>query len=146
MTYLLDTNVLSELIKRRKNAGVLDWLAATRRADHHVSAMSIGEIRRGIRILQLRNDHTQAGRYEQWLVSALSEFAERIVPVSADAAQRWGHHDARRPMPIVDGLIGATAEVNDWTIVTRNVGDFEHLPVRLLNPFSPDPHDDEEPR
>jgi predicted nucleic acid-binding protein len=136
MTFLLDTNVVSELIKRRKNPGVLDWLAATSRHDHHLSVMSVGEIRRGISLLRLRNDHEQAGRVERWLAETVRDFAHRIVPVSVDAAQRWGHQDAVRPMPITDGLIGATAAAHEWTLVTRNTRDFEHLGVPLLNPFT----------
>lgn len=136
MTYLLDTNILSELIKRRKNAGVLDWLAATSALDHHVSVLSIGEIRRGISLLQIRNDHAQAARYETWLASTLTQFADRIVPVDTEIAQHWGHSDAVRPMPTADALIGATAAVRGWSLVTRNTKDFEPLQIRLINPFT----------
>ena len=136
MSYLLDTNVLSKLVKRRKNTGVLDWLAATEGADHHVSVMSIGEIRRGIGLLRLRSDHLQAERFATWLDKTIAEFGTRIVPVTTAIAEQWGHYDARRPRPIVDGLIGATAAAYGWTLVTRNTKDFAHLDVPLLNPFS----------
>jgi toxin FitB len=136
MTYLLDTNILSELIKRRKNAGVLDWLAATSTLEHHISVLSIGEIRRGISLLQIRHDHAQAGRYEAWLEGTIAEFTDRIVPLDIGIAQRWGHSDAVRPMPTADALIGATAALHDMTLVTRNVKDFQPLGIRLLNPFT----------
>lgn len=136
MSYLLDTNVVSELIKKRKNPGVLDWLASTSTQDHHVSVMSIGELRRGITRLELRNDHIQAERYEHWLVETVRIFADRIVPVSTEVAEHWGRRDAAAPIPIVDGLIGATAAVRGWTLVTRNIRDFRHVGVELLNPFS----------
>jgi toxin FitB len=138
MTYLLDTNILSELVKGRKNPGVLDWLASTTQRDHHVSAMSMGELRRGVGRLELRNDRRQAARLGSWLEETLIDYDDRIVPVTADVALRWGHHDAARPTSVADGLIGATAEVHGWTLVTRNVKDFEHLPIELHNPFTPE--------
>lgn len=136
MSYLLDTNVLSELVKRRKNTGVLDWLTATEGADHHVSVMSIGEIRRGIELLRLRRDRLQAERFAAWLDKTIAEFGTRIVPVTTAIAEQWGHYDARRPRPIVNGLIGATAAAYGWTLVTRNVKDFADLGVDLHNPFT----------
>lgn len=136
MTYLLDTNVLSELVKQRKNPGVLDWFAGTHRGDHHVSVMTFGELRRGVRRLELRNDTAQARRFAGWLDSTVTEYAGRIVPVTVDVAQRWGILDARRPTPVADGIIGATAAARGMTLVTRNVKDFQHIGVPLLNPFS----------
>ena len=136
MTYLLDTHVLSELVKQRKNPGVLDWFAGTRRGDHHVSVMSVGELRRGLRRMELRNDVAQATKFAGWLDATLVEYAERIVPVTADVAQRWGILDARRPTPVANGLIGATAAAHGWTMVTRNTKDFQHIGVPLLNPFT----------
>jgi predicted nucleic acid-binding protein len=137
--YLIDTNVLSEQRKREPNSGVTAWFDATRTADVRLSVITIGEIRRGITLLQLRQDLTQAGHFERWLSVTLEHFDERIVPVTEAAAQRWGEYDARRPTG--DGLIGATAAVHGWTLVTRNTKDFRHIGVELLNPFT-----DEEPR
>lgn len=136
MSYLLGTNIVSELVKRRKNPGLLDWLASANRGDRYLSVITLGEIRRGIHILERRNDHGQATRLEDWLAETTSEFADRIVPVTVEVADRWGRYEAERPMPTADALIGATAEVHGWTLVTRNTKDFEHLNLRLLNPFT----------
>ena len=136
MSYLLDTNVISELVKRRRNPGVLDWLASTSRRDHYLSVITLGEIRRGVRALELRNDREQATRLEGWLVETTASFADRIVPVTVEVAERWGRYEAERPMPAADALVGATAAVHRWMLVTRNVKDFEHLDLGILNPFT----------
>ncbi len=101
-----------------------------------LSVITIGEIRRGIAKLQSRNDHRQAAAYESWLASAQGLFADRLVAVSVEAAEEWGHSGAHHPGSMADGLIAATAKVRGWTVVTRNVKDFEATGVRLLNPFT----------
>lgn len=136
MSFLLDTNVLSELVKRRKDPGVLDWLAVTHATEHYVSVLTIGEIRRGIRRLQHRGDHQQAARLELFLAGVRAEYEERIIPVTLGAADVWSEHPPSRPVPVIDALIGATAQTHGWTLVTRNTKDFEHTGVRLLNPFT----------
>jgi predicted nucleic acid-binding protein len=136
MTFLLDTNVLSEQRKPRRDRGVVTWLRQTAAGDLRLSVITIGEVRRGISRLELRRDHAQAARYAGWLATTIGQFGERIVPVDMDVAQRWGDEHARRPTPMMDGLIGATAAVHGWTLVTRNTKDFAHLNIPLLNPFS----------
>lgn len=136
MIYLIDTNVLSEQRKHEPNSGVTAWFEDTRTADVRLSVITIGEVRRGITLLRLRRDFAQAGHVERWLSVTLEDFDERIVPITEAAAQRWGDLDARRSTPVADGLIGATAAVHGWTLVTRNVKDFEHIGVPLLNPFT----------
>lgn len=136
MSYLLDTNVLSEWRKPIPDPGVAEWLAAAVVDDLFVSVITIGEIRRGIVKLQLRNDHRQAAAYESWLVATKELFADRLVPVSIEAAEEWGYMVADRPVPMADGLIAATAKVRGWTVVTRNVKDFDSTGVRLINPFT----------
>jgi hypothetical protein len=136
MSFLLDTNVISELTKRRKNARVLDWLAETRSTDHYLSVLTIGEIGRGITRLQRRGDHEQAHKVDLFLSGVRAEYQDRIVPVLLDTADEWSRHPPEHPVGIVDALIGATAQANGWTLVTRNTRDFEHLDIRLLNPFS----------
>lgn len=136
MSYLLDTNVLSEWRKPTPDPGAAEWLAAAIVDDLFVSIITIGEIRRGIVKLQLRNDHRQAAAYESWLVATKELFADRLVPVSIKAAEEWGHLVADRPVSMADGLIAATAKVRGWTVVTRNVNDFDSTGVRLLNPFT----------
>lgn len=135
MTYLVDTSVLSEQRRAAPDPGVSRWFGRTDPTEIRISVITVGEIRRGITVLELRRDHEQAARYESWLSTTVDEFADRIVAVSTDAAQRWGELDARRPTPTADGLIGATAAAHGWTLVTRNTKDFEHVGVPMINPF-----------
>lgn len=136
MSYLLDTNTLSEWRKQAPNPGVVEWFGAVDEDQLHISVVTIGEIRRGISLLELRNDDQQAAKYETWLDKTKRRFAERLVPVNAEIAEEWGHTDASNRAPTADGLIAATAKVHHWTLVTRNVKDLERTGVRLLNPFT----------
>lgn len=136
MIYLIDTNILSEQRKQRPDDGVVAWLERTAPADLRLSVITVGEVRRGITRLRLRRDLVQADRYERWLGQTLNDFGDRLVPITEPAAQRWGDLDARRPTPVADGLIGATAAAYGWTLVTRNTKDFDHIGVPLLNPFT----------
>jgi toxin FitB len=77
----------------------------------------------------------RAARYESWLPTTSHDFADRVIAVSVEAAERRGELDARRPTPAADGLIGATAAVHGWTLVTRITKDFEHIGVPMINPF-----------
>lgn len=136
MSYLLDTNVLSEWRKPVPDHGVVEWLATTEVDELFISVITIGEIRRGIVKLRLRNDHRHAAAYESWLAATKELFADRLAPVSVEAAEEWGHLIADRPVSTADGLIAATAKVHGWTVVTRNTKDFDTTGVRLLNPFT----------
>lgn len=136
MSYLLNTNVLSETRKPRRNPGVTQWIAATSASRMHLSALTIGEVGQEIAQLQNRGDQRQAAVFEEWLDDVIQAFGERIVPVSLDVAQAWGMQSTEQPVPPVDALIAATAKVHGWTLVTRDTKDFEHAGVRLLNPFT----------
>lgn len=136
MSYLVDTNVLSEWRKPKPNAGVVEWFKATRADELYLSVVTVGEIRRGIAKLQERGEHRKASAIESWLASTKAKFAERLVPITADVAEEWGACWSQPPVPTADGLIAATARVRGWTVVTRNVKDFEPAGVRLLNPFT----------
>lgn len=134
MSYLLDTNVLSELRRASPNAAVARWRTANEGADLFVSVLLLGEIRRGIASLEGR-DPTRAAAYERWLETLQRTFAARVLPVDGAVADRWGRMNAVRPLPVVDGLMAATAIVHDLTFVTRNVRDVESTGARLLNPW-----------
>ncbi|MGH3567063.1 MAG: type II toxin-antitoxin system VapC family toxin [Pseudonocardia sp.] len=136
MIYLLDTNVLSEQRRPTPDPGVEAWLGQMTTEELRVSVVTIGEIRRGITRLELRNDHRQAAFYETWFDATKRLFADCIVPITAEVAEKWGERDARRSIPTAGGLIGATAEIHGWTMVTRNTKDFRHTGVRLLDPFT----------
>lgn len=136
MSYLVDTNVLSEARKpRRANAGVTGWLAATPPEQLHLSVLVVGEVRRGTDALA-RRDPRAAAVFEDWLRAVRREYAERILPITEEIAQQWGRTNAVRPIPAVDGLMAATAVVHDLTFVTRDERDVEGTGARTLNPFT----------
>lgn len=133
--YLLDTNVLSDARKPAPDQGLQAWLGRVHPDDLRVSVVTIAEIRRGVTRLRLRRDHRQANAVDDWLTRTRNEFHDRLVPVSAEVADVWGHLDASRQALTADGLLAATAQVHGWTVVTRNVEHFEPTGVRVLNPF-----------
>ena len=136
MRYLLDTNVLSEVRRPRGDAGVKRWISSVPAEDLYLSVLTLGEIRRGIGLLS-RRDQTQADVYEAWLITVLRDYADRVLPVNAAAAEEWGRMNVPDPISIVDGLMAATAKVRNMTFVTRNTADVARTGVRLLNPFDP---------
>lgn len=136
MSYLLDTNIVSELRKPDPDATLLSWYDTVRPADLYLSVLTIGEIRRGVERLR-RRDPLQAARVERWLTGLRVSYRNRIVEVDASIAEEWGRINVPDPLPTVDGLLAASAIVRDWTLVTRNVRDVKRCGVRLLNPFQP---------
>ena len=132
--YLLDTNVLSEVRRLRGDAGVKRWISSVPTEDLYLSVLTLGEVRRGIGLLS-RRDPVQADVYEAWLVTVLRDYADRVLPVDAEAAEEWGRMNVPDPTSIVDGLMAATAKVRNMTFVTRNTADVARTGVRLLNPF-----------
>lgn len=136
MGFLIDTNILSELQKgSRCDASVQRWYAATDGDELFLSVLVIGEIRLGIERLR-RRDAVQSVRLEQKLLSVETLMAGHILPVTQAIAERWGRLNAPDPLPVIDGLLAATALEHDLTLVTRNVRDVERSGVYLLNPFS----------
>lgn len=134
MKYLLDTNVLSEVRKPRGDERVRRWISSAPVSDLYLSVLVVGEIRRGVERLK-RRDPEGARVYEAWLDTVLNDYADRILPVDAEVAEEWGRMSVPDPVPIVDGLMAATAKVRGMTFVTRNTADVERTGVRLLNPF-----------
>jgi predicted nucleic acid-binding protein len=100
-----------------------------------LSAISIGELRRGVELIRRRGDANQAQRLDSWLATVVESFGERILAFDADAAQVWGHLRVPDPGRALDKQIAAIALVNYLTLVTRNVADFEGSGVKLANPF-----------
>jgi toxin FitB len=133
MSYLLDTNVVSE-IRRGHDRHVRAWAEQVDDIDLHLSVMTLGEIRKGIELLRGR-DPQQAEVFAGWLGELQAGFADRIVPLDARVAEQWGRLNATTPRNTVDSLIAATARVHDLTVVTRNTGDFEDCGVPVLNPW-----------
>ena len=136
MTYLLDTNVLSETRKRQPAARVADWIAATPYDRLHVSVLTLGEIEQGIARVRGRGYRDQALALERWLREVQAGFEDRVLPVTLPVAAAWGRQQYARPLPVIDALIAATARVHSLTVVTRNVKDFELAGVQVLSPFA----------
>jgi toxin FitB len=136
--YLIDTNVVSEARKRaRANRGVLAFFETVAASSEPVflSAISVGELRRGVELIRRRGDAEQARLLEAWLASVVESYRERILSFDADAAQVWGYLRVADTGRALDKQIAAIAVVNDLTLVTRNVADFERSGVKLANPF-----------
>lgn len=136
MSYLLDTNVISELRKgKRANPGVSDWFAAVADEDVFLSVLTIGEICRGIESVR-RRDPDSAASLDRWLALLSEAHGDRVLPIDRPVAEEWGRMNVPDPLPVVDGLLAATARVFGLTLVTRNVADVEGTGVELLDPFA----------
>ncbi len=135
MSYLLDTNVLSELRKgRRCHPAVASWYSTLGEDDVYLSVLVIGEIRLGIERLR-RRDPASARVIDRWLAAIVSTHADRILPVDREIAEEWGRLASPRPLPVVDGLLAATAKIRGLTLATRNLVDVSETGVACVDPF-----------
>jgi len=136
--FLLDTNVISELVKPKPDDKLVRWIDATDESILFLSVLTLGEIRNGVQRLR---SGLRRGRLESWLQTDLpSRFHGRILPVDAGVADRWGMLSATasakgKPLPVIDGLLAATALHHHLTLVTRNVSDVAGTGVPTLNPW-----------
>jgi predicted nucleic acid-binding protein len=136
VNYLLDTNIVSEVRKgSRCNANVARWYRQVAEETLYLSVLVLGEIRKGIERNRVR-DASQARALEKWLANLSKGFSDHILAVDQAVADEWGHMSAIRPVPVIDGLLAATAKVHGMTLVTRNTLDVANLGVGLLNPFN----------
>ncbi|MGB8211969.1 MAG: type II toxin-antitoxin system VapC family toxin [Anaerolineales bacterium] len=138
MKYLFDTCVISELVSKQPSARVVEWIDSLDPDDVYLSVITIGEIVKGIEKLPPSRRKTEL---HTWLKEdLLARFQGKIIPVDAGVIVEWGILAARvesagKPMPAMDALIAATAKVNQLTLVTRNVSDFEAAEMQVLNPW-----------
>ena len=134
--FLLDTNVISEIRKRdRTNPNVARWVASTAVTDMGTSVLVLAEIRHGIELLR-RRDPEQAKSYDRWFSQMRTELADRVLPVDEPIAEAWALLGIPNPLPLIDGLLAATAKVHGLTLVTRNVAQIAATGVSLLDPFA----------
>lgn len=134
--HLIDTVVLSELRKPRRDAGLVSWFEQQRTTDLFVSVISIGEIECGI-ARQRTMEPGIAAALAAWLDRVLALYGERILPFELKTARRWGLLSAAIGNDSADLMIAATALEHGLTVVTRNISDFEPTGVHVLNPFNP---------
>ncbi|MGA2127002.1 MAG: type II toxin-antitoxin system VapC family toxin [Xanthobacteraceae bacterium] len=134
MRYLLDTNVVSETRRLRPDPGVTAFLSAADATSLFISVLTLGEMHRGV-IAKRRTDPLAADQLGLWVDGIETMFADRILPVDAAAARRWGELSAARSLPVVDTLIAATALVNGLVLVTRNMRDLEATGATLIDPW-----------
>ncbi len=135
MSYLIDTNVLSELRHRQPDAKVVSWFQARPRQSLYLSVLSLGEIRKGIEGVA---DPVFRQTLTDWLEVDLPHwFLGRLLGIDPPVADRWGRVQASagRTLPVIDGLLAATALTHGLTLVTRNTKDFAGLGVALINPW-----------
>jgi predicted nucleic acid-binding protein len=136
--FLLDTNVISELIKPKPDTRVVAWVDSTKETLLFLSVLTIGEIRKGI---AAHPDAKRRVRLEAWLVNDLTlRFVDRILPIDSSIAERWGRLTAAgeqsgRPLSVIDGLLAATAQHHNLTLVTRNTAHVSSTGVSLFNPW-----------
>lgn len=135
MSYLIDTNVLSELRRKTPDAKVQQWFSQRPTGTLYLSVLTLGEVRKGIEAL---TDSPRRLSLLDWLETALPAFFQgRILPIDAAVADRWGRMVAQagRPVPAIDSLLAATAARHGLILVTRNLRDVQGLGVQALDPW-----------
>ena len=138
MSWLLDTCVVSELVKPNPDAGVLAWLDECEESSMYLSVITLGELEKGIAKLGAA---PRRAKLHHWVRHDLANrFEGRLLPIDSAIATRWGalvgESEARGvPLPVIDSLIAATCLVHDLTVITRNTADFERCGTRCFNPW-----------
>jgi hypothetical protein len=135
VSFLLDTNIISDLRRTAAHTAPLDrWFAEQTADSLFVSVITIGEIREGIERLR-RRESRRAGILAHWLDDLSRVYRDRVLPIDAAVADEWGRLRSVRTLPVVDALLAATARTHGLTLVTRNDKDFAGLNLDVLNPF-----------
>jgi predicted nucleic acid-binding protein len=135
MSYLLDTNIVSETVRRNPNKALITWLDQIPGEALFVSVLTLGEIRKGIEAL---SNKRRREKLRLWLEYELPAWFEgRVLAVDLSVADRWGRLMAEvgRPAPTIDSLLAATALHHELRLVTRNAGDFDYPGLQVINPF-----------
>ena len=138
MSYLIDTSVILELVRPKPDVAVLDWFANTPDDALFLSALTLGEIRKGVEKLTRSDDTQRREKLRLWLEHDLRDwFGPRILPIGPDVADHWGRllAQAGRPVPAIHSLLAATALQHDLRLVTRNTRDFDYAGLEVVNPW-----------
>jgi len=136
LSYLLDTNVISELRRKTPHANVVSWFTERPASTLFLSVLTLGELRKGIESVA---DNSRRMALLDWLEAELPIFfTGRILPIDTQVADRWGRMIAAagRPVPAIDSLIGATAAHHGLSLVTRNIKDYTDLGITVINPWN----------
>ena|SRR3990167_5063058 len=135
MSYLLDTNVISELVRKKPAKSVVEWIQTISRESLFISVLTIGELRYGIEKIA---EQKKKEALKLWLDTDLKRwFQNRELAISIEIANKWGflQHKMQRPIPVIDSLLAATAIHHDLKMVTRNEKDFQYPGLELINPW-----------
>jgi len=133
--YLLDTNIISEIRKGpRCHPNVAAWYSNLEEESLYLSVLVLGEIQKGIEGLRGR-DARKANVLDLWLEQLQISFQSQILPVDIAISQEWGRLSSLHTVPVIDGLLAATATAHRLVLVTRNTQDFADLGIQLINPF-----------
>lgn len=134
-SYLIDTSVISELRKgTRANSGVIRWFERHTGDDFWLSVLVVAELHRAAALIRRRSP-IAADKLDSWLVTLEASYSERILPVTLDVVRQWTSLGTEDPLPVVDGLLAATALTHGLTIVTRNAAEIERSGASWENPF-----------
>jgi toxin FitB len=137
VSFLVHTNVLSELRKgARANVAARAWITNIDPEAVYLSVLTVGEIRRGVEGLRRRHDDVAAHALDRWLRRLVEDHGDRILPITLAIAEEWGRLNVPDPLPVIDGLLAATAKLHDLTLATRNVKDVARTGVSVVNPFA----------
>ena len=136
MAYLIDTNVISELRRRRPHPAVLAWLTGIPDVDLHLSTVTLGELQAGVELTR-EQDPIKAAELEAWIEQVAHTY--KLIPMDDRCFREWARLMHRRSDDLIeeDAMIAATAQVYGLLLVTRNTRDFAALGLKTLNPFAP---------
>jgi predicted nucleic acid-binding protein len=135
--YLLDTNIISEIIKPAPNKGVIDWIKKQKETELFLSVITIGEIKKGIEKKKIEASSSDIiEKLEAWHFSLKKDYADRIININCDIIDIWGTLIANLNGHSIDALIAATAIAHNFTLISRNIKDMKKFNVVQINPFS----------
>ena len=138
MNYLLDTNIISELISKTPDKNVVNFILKLEEESLYLSVITIGEIKAGIEKL---DNGKKKEKLLKWLEKdLLTRFENRIIDVDTDVMLQWGFITAKlkkdgKPLPIMDSLIGSTVQAKNLVLLSRNEKDFKNFDIKVINPF-----------